>query len=93
MKKSCWFSVPEELSGLYLPAKPVILRCHLMPSELKSEEEFLRLSEKASECRVKRSQNVVKLKLRTPGQLYTIKVDPERAGELMKQVKCEIIEA
>jgi hypothetical protein len=42
---------------------------------------------------VKRLKDVVKLKLRTPKQLYTIKVDPDKAGELMKQIKCEVIEA
>jgi large subunit ribosomal protein L38e len=64
-----------------------------MPSEISDTEEFIRLSERASECRVKRLKDVVKLKLRTARRLYTIKVDPEKAGELMKQIKCEVIEA
>jgi hypothetical protein len=51
------------------------------------------MSEKAVECRVKRSAEVVKLKLRTPRQLYTLKVEPEKATELLKQVKCEVVEA
>jgi len=64
-----------------------------MPSEVSDTEEFLRISERASECRVKRLKDVVKLKLRTPRQLYTIRVNPEKAAELLKQVKCEVIEA
>ena len=64
-----------------------------MPAEITDAEEFVRVSERASECRVKRLKDVVKLKLRTQRQLYTIRVDPEKAADLLKQVKCEIIEA
>jgi large subunit ribosomal protein L38e len=64
-----------------------------MPKELRDGEEFVRISERAIECRVKRLEDTVKLKLRTASQLYTLKVDPSRAAELLKQVKCEIIEA
>jgi large subunit ribosomal protein L38e len=64
-----------------------------MPSEISDTEEFLRISERATECRVKRLKDEVKLKLRTPGRLYTLRVDPDKAAELLKQVKCEIIEA
>jgi hypothetical protein len=64
-----------------------------MPAEISDAEEFARISERAFECRVKRLKDVVKLKLRTSKRLYTIKVDPEKAAELLKQVKCEVIEA
>lgn len=64
-----------------------------MPAEMTDAEEFVRVSERASECRVKRLKDVVKLKLRTQRQLYTLRVDPEKAADLLKQVKCEIIEA
>ena len=64
-----------------------------LPSEITDPEEFVRFSERASECRVKRLKDVVKLKLRTQKQLYTLRVDPDKAAELLKQVKCEIIEA
>ena len=63
-----------------------------MPSEIKNEEEFVRASERANECRVKRLKDVVKLKLRTQKELYTFKVDPVKAAELIKQIKCEIVE-
>ena len=64
-----------------------------MPSEITDQEEFVRISERARECRVKRLKDIVKLKLRTSRQLYTIRVDPEKAADLLKQIKCEIIEA
>lgn len=63
-----------------------------MPEEVFDVEGFLRLSEKAMECRVKRSEGSVKLKLRTPGKLYTIKLDVERAEEVLKALKCPIRE-
>lgn len=63
-----------------------------MPVEISDAEEFVRISERAEECRVKRLEDVVKLKLRTPSKLYTIKLDAEKAAEVLKQVKCEIIE-
>jgi len=64
-----------------------------MPSEIADSGEFVRMSERASECRVKRLKDVVKLKLRTASQLYTIRLDPDKAAEVLKQVKCEVIEA
>jgi hypothetical protein len=64
-----------------------------MPTEVTDSEEFVRLSERASECRVKRLEDVVRLKLRTSKQLYTIKVDPQKAAEMLKQIRCEVIEA
>jgi len=64
-----------------------------MPSEVADTEEFVKLSERASECRVKRLKDIVKLKLRTPKQLYTIRLDPDKAAEVLKLVRCEVIEA
>jgi large subunit ribosomal protein L38e len=64
-----------------------------LPTELADEEEFVKISERAIECRVKRLEDVVKLKLRTSRQLYTLKADPTKAAELLKQIKCEVIEA
>lgn len=63
-----------------------------MPKELTDEKEFVTISERAVECRVKRLQDIVKLKLRTQRQLYTLKVEPTKAAELLKQIKCEVIE-
>lgn len=64
-----------------------------MPSELTDTEEFVKISERATECRVKRLKDIVKLKLRTPKQLYTLRVDPNKAAELLKLIRCEVIEA
>jgi len=64
-----------------------------MPSELTDTEEFVKISERATECRVKRLKDIVKLKLRTHRQLYTIRVDPNKAAELLKLIRCEVIEA
>lgn len=64
-----------------------------MPSEIANTEEFVKISERASECRVKRLKDIVKLKLRTASRLYTIRLDPDKAAEVLKQVKCEVIEA
>jgi large subunit ribosomal protein L38e len=64
-----------------------------MPTELTDVDKFVQVSERASVCRVKRLQDIVKLKLRTSKELYTIKVEPQKAEELIKQIKCEIVEA
>jgi len=63
-----------------------------LPSEIRDIEEFVRISELAEECRVKRLQDVVKLKLRTPSKLYTIKLNADEAAAILKQLKCEVVE-
>jgi len=63
-----------------------------MPTEISDVDEFVRISERAEECRVKRLEDMVKLKLRTPRKLYTIKLDAEKAAEVLKQLKCEVVE-
>ena len=63
-----------------------------MPAEVSDIEEFVRISERAEECRVKRREDVVKLKLRTPRKLYTIKLGADQAADVLKRVKCEVIE-
>lgn len=63
-----------------------------MPTQTSDIEEFVRISERAEECRVKRLEDVVKLKLRTPSRLYTIKLNAEEAAEVLKRLKCEVVE-
>jgi len=63
-----------------------------VPKEVYSREEFLALAEKASECRVKRLKDMVKLKLRTKRYLYTYKASPEEAEELIKSLKIPVRE-
>lgn len=63
-----------------------------MPTEISNPDIFLQKSEQASQCAVKRSSDIVKLKLRTPSQLYTLKVKPAKAEKLIKKLRCEILE-
>jgi ferritin-like protein len=63
-----------------------------MPSEITDVEKFVALSAKSKQCQVKRLKDTVKLKLRTPGQLYTLKIEPLRADEIIKRLQCTIVE-
>lgn len=63
-----------------------------MPSEIFDPEKFLEVSARADYCAVKRLKDVVKLKLHTPKRLYTLKVDPPQAEEIIKKLQCEIRE-
>ena len=64
-----------------------------MPTEITDVEKFVDMSANAKFCVVKRLKNQVKLKLRTPTQLYTIKIEPINTEETIKKLKCEIQEA
>jgi len=63
-----------------------------MPSEVADKELFLKLAEKADICRVMRLGDEVKLKLRTPSVLYTLKLDVESADSIIRGLKCKIVE-
>ncbi len=63
-----------------------------MPSEIFNPEQFVEISGRAEYCAVKRLRNVVKLKLRTSKRLYTLKVEPAEAEEIIKRLQCEIRE-
>jgi hypothetical protein len=63
-----------------------------MPAEITDVERFVQLSERASYCAIKRLPKTVKLKLRTPKLLYTLKTDPTKAEEIIKKLSCEIRE-
>ncbi len=63
-----------------------------MPSEIFDVEKFVAMSANAKYCSVKRLKETVKLKLRTPNTLYTLKVEPLNADEVIKKLKCEIQE-
>lgn len=63
-----------------------------MPVEIFDQEEFLKLAKNAENCRVKRSGDSVKLKLRTGKYLYVFKTPPQNADDLIKKISCEIIE-
>jgi hypothetical protein len=63
-----------------------------MPEEILDAEKFVQISERAEYCNIKRLERTVKLKLRTPKKLYTLKVDPPKAEEIIKKLHCEIRE-
>ena len=63
-----------------------------MPKEMLNQDEFLNLSKQAKYCIVKRSKETVKLKLRTPRSLYTMKIVPDKSDEIIKKLQCEIRE-
>jgi hypothetical protein len=63
-----------------------------VPSEILDPDNFVSFSERAEYCAVKRMKDSVKLKLRTPGNLYTLKVEPMKAEEIIKKLQCEIRE-
>ena len=64
-----------------------------MPKQIYDVDKFLEMTEDAEECRVKRASGKVKLKLRTSRYLYTIVLEPQKAEEVLQQVKCHIVEA
>jgi ferritin-like protein len=63
-----------------------------MPAEIIDVDKFVAMSAKAKQCQVKRLKDTVKLKLRTPNRLYTLKIEPLRADEIIKRLQCEIQE-
>ena len=63
-----------------------------MPKEIVDVNQFVQISERAEYCAIKRLKKTVKLKLRTPKTLYTLKVEPTAAEEIVKKLRCEIRE-
>lgn len=59
-----------------------------MPSEIDEPEKFLFLADQATECRVKRLGEMMKLKLRTSKRLYTIVLDKTKGEEVLSKIKC-----
>jgi len=63
-----------------------------MPEEIFDIDKFVQVAERAEYCNIKRLKRTVKLKLRTARKLYTLKVDPIKAEEIIKKIHCEIRE-
>jgi hypothetical protein len=63
-----------------------------LPAEVFDADSFVKLSERAEYCAVKRLEDVVKLKLRLPNKLYTLKIEPAKAETILKKLQCEIRE-
>ena len=77
-----------------------------MPVEVRSLEEFKKIAERAVECRVKKvkprgkkgneekdekEKEIVKIKARTKRYLYTIKVEADKADEIVSGLPCKRI--
>ena len=62
-----------------------------MPSEIDLAT-FLKLAADAETCRVKRLGDVVKLKIETAKRLCTVEVKKADADDLIKKLKCKIVE-
>ncbi|MFH2109850.1 MAG: hypothetical protein ABIJ47_01165 [Candidatus Bathyarchaeota archaeon] len=63
-----------------------------MPIEVMDKEEFVELSKSASECKVKKNKDNTKLKLRTGRYMYTIKLEPKEAEELVSKLGCPTVQ-
>ena len=63
-----------------------------MPSEIFDVDRFVEISGHADYCAVKRLKDIVKLKLRTNRRLYTFKIAPTKAEEIIKRLQCEVRE-
>jgi hypothetical protein len=63
-----------------------------MPEEIFDVDKFVQIAEHADYCNIKRLRREVKLKLRTAKKLYTLKVYPTKAQEIIKRLNCEIRE-
>jgi hypothetical protein len=83
---------PKQIKTGFTSIKALIRGKNCMPSEMTDVEKFVTMSGNAKHCQVKRNKDNVKLKLRTPGNLYTLKIEPLRADEIIKKLKCEIQE-
>ena len=62
-----------------------------MPAEVNLDT-FLKLAADAESCRVKRLGDVIKLKIRTNRRLYTFEAKKDKAEEIIKKLKCKIVE-
>jgi len=63
-----------------------------MPEEVFDVDRFISLSGRAEYCTLKRQKKIVKLKLRTPRRLYTMKINPTEAEGVVKKMRCDIVE-
>ena len=63
-----------------------------MPKEVLDIEEFRKVLPQAIECRVVRSGDTVKIKLRLKRLLYVYKTNSDDADKLLKEIKTDIIE-
>jgi len=62
-----------------------------MPAEI-DRETFMKLAADAEFCRVKRLGDVVKLKIKTSRKLCTFEAEKAEAEDIIKKLKCKIVE-
>ncbi|HJN57655.1 MAG: hypothetical protein QF381_03460 [Nitrososphaerales archaeon] len=60
-----------------------------MPRQIRDAEEFRKIAEFATLCKVVKREEQVKLKLRTSKMLYTYITDETESEELLKGLKIE----
>ena len=63
-----------------------------MPAPIRSADEFRKLAPSASECRVVRRGDRVKLKLRTPKTLFVYVTNEKEAEAMLKDLKVNVVE-
>lgn len=63
-----------------------------MPQEIFDPEKFLEIAARASEIRVRRQEDTVKLKLRTKSKLYTYKTSPEEANVILQRLSIPVVD-
>lgn len=64
-----------------------------MPIEIFDKNEFIEISRRAIECRVKRleDEGIAKVKARTRRYLYTIKIKLDELDEFLEKLECSNI--
>lgn len=60
-----------------------------MPKQVTSKDELLKLAEKASECRIVRRNDKVKIKVRRSRMLYTYVANTNEADEIINRITIE----
>ncbi len=65
---------------------------YLMPRQVFSKEELLKLAKDALECRVVRRKDRVKIKIRKARMLYTYVTNANEADEILSKISIEKIE-
>ncbi|NHJ40246.1 MAG: hypothetical protein FK731_09465 [Asgard group archaeon] len=63
-----------------------------MPEEIKDLSKLDAIIAQATECRVKRIGNIVKMKFRTKHKLYTIKVSVNEAEAIRARISVPIVD-
>ena len=63
-----------------------------MPEEIKDIKKLDEIIAKATECRVKRDGDTVKMKFRTKHKLYTIKVPVNEAEAIRARISVPIVD-